>query len=740
MHSAIQLDVEGKMKKIEVKNQTNNSLRFLQTSLFAVVSIFISINVFAASAGTTGGEFLKINPNPEVVGMGESAIGAYMNQPSIMQINPAGLLGVNQARLSINHIAYVEGISYNYTGFAMPLSYGAVGFSVAYLSYGSFEGRDVNFTPISVADSNDAMFTASYCLPLKKTIPVVKEYGSIGMNFKFIRSTLAEYTAEAVAVDLGAIYKIPFVRDLNLGIAYKNIGSGLKYVKETNSLPQTIGVGLNYRKYEAKDLNIVADVNMPDKAPMSVSCGVSIAPVYFLSLRAGYKMTENAFNSGLRAGIGLNFDSIRIDYAFTPVEYFTPVHNISIGIPVGNIFSTELASEHYLNKHFRIGMDYYRSGDYVYAKEKFQEILDAYPDHKPSRKYMDKVNKALEELKKKQEVRVKNYIIKGNEAVEAKDYISARKYFSYAISMDDSNNEARGSLKVVEETLRSIEAEKRRQINTVRIVKEWNAAMKYLNTGEYMLAKEKLDIILKIDPENKEAEKYVLSIENKLKLIAATEVGKIYSQAILLYNKGSYEQALRYFEAVILAAPDRLDAKDFADKCKTKINDAKEKERTTQIAQKQDKVKDQFTEVYNKAIKYYERGKLEQALNFFGESSKMAAEYEFSDELGRIKNYISMIKTGLAEQYYREGFASYQKNNFEEAAKLYNQALRYDPDNSLAKTELEKISKQLAQGFYEKGMTYFSQGELENAKVYFQKSLSYNPQMKESQRALERIK
>lgn len=740
MYSAIQLDVEDKMKKIEGKNQTNNSSKFLQTALFAVVSIFISINAFAASAGTTGGEFLKINPDPEIVGMGESAIGAYMDQPSVMQNNPAGLLGVDQPRLSINHITYVEGISYNYTGFAMPLSYGAVGFSVAYLSYGNFEGRDVNFNPISVGDSNDAMVTASYCLPIKQTIPVVKEYGSVGMSFKFIRSTLDQYTAEAVAVDLGGIYKIPFVKDLNLGIALKNIGSGLKYVVETNSLPQTIGIGLNYRKYEAKDLNIVADVNMPDKAPMSVSVGCSISPVYFLSLRAGYKMTENAFNSGLRAGIGLNFDGIRIDYAFTPVDYFTPVHNISIGLPVGNIFSTEVASEHYLNRHFRIGMDYYRSGDYVYAKEKFQEILEAYPDHKPSKKYLDKVNKALEDIKKKQEGTVKRYITKGNEAVDVKDFIAARKYFSYAISMDDSNTEARGSLKVVEETLRGVEAEKRRQVNKVRIEKEWNAAMKLLNTGEYMLAKEKLDIILKIDPENKEAEKYVLSIENKLKQIASTEVGKIYSQATMYYNKANYEEALRYFEAVVLAAPDRLDAKDFADKCKAKIADAKEKEKNAQVAQKQGKVKDQFAEIYNKAIKYYEKGKLEQALNFFSESAKMASDYEFSDELGRIKNYMSMVKTGLAEQYYREGFASYQKNNFEEAAKLYNQALKYDPDNTLAKTELDRISKQLAQGFYEKGMTYFSQGELEKAKVYFQKSLAYYPQMKESQRALERIK
>ncbi|MCB4790369.1 MAG: PorV/PorQ family protein [Elusimicrobia bacterium] len=681
-----------------------------------------------------------MNPDPEVVSMGDGSVGAYMEQPSVMLVNPAGLLGVDRSKLSINHIIYVEGIRYTYTGFAMPLSYGGVGFSLSYLSYGDIEGRDKDFNLVGVSQSNDILFTASYCLPIKQTIPVVKEYGSVGMNFKFVRSTLADFSAEAIAVDVGGIYRVNLIKGLTAGIVYKNLGSGLKFVKETNDLPQTLALGLNYKKYEAKNLNVVFDVGMPNQGPMSLSAGCSVDPIYNLSLRAGYKFIEDAFNSGVRAGFGINLGGVQIDYAFTPAEYFSAIHNISVAIPLGNIFSNELASEHYLNTHFQAAMDYYRSGDYVYAKQAFQEILEAYPGHKPSRQYLNKVNTALDELKKKQEAIITKYLLKGKDAVNAKDFITAKRYFTRILNLDENNKDAMSNLKAVDDTLKLVEAEKNRQMNKEKIEKEWKLAIGLINKGDYIAAKDKLDIMLKIDPGNKEAEKYVLTIENKLKQIAGTEVSKIFRQATVLYYKGNYEAAIKYFEAVILAAPDRLDAKDFLDKCNAKINEMLEKQKIEKIAQKQTKVKDQLAEVYNTALKYFEKNKFEQALSYFYESLKIANDYEFSEEVGRIKNYIAMSKVSLAEQYYKEGFSTYQKNDFEEAAKLYNQALRYDPDNAAAKTELQKISKQLSQSYYEKGMTYFSQGDMDKAKTYFQKSLFYDPKMKESLRAIERIK
>ncbi|HEX3008339.1 MAG TPA: tetratricopeptide repeat protein, partial [Bacteroidales bacterium] len=102
--------------------------------------------------------------------------------------------------------------------------------------------------------------------------------------------------------------------------------------------------------------------------------------------------------------------------------------------------------------------------------------------------------------------------------------------------------------------------------------------------------------------------------------------------------------------------------------------------------------------------------------------------------------YISTLKRSLSEKHYKTGFNHYRNNNFEAAFAEYRRAIDYNPENTSAQVELDRVGKDLAQKYFEQGMSYFSRSEMDKAREMFKKSLSYQPDKPESLRALERIR
>ena len=158
------------------------------------------------------------------------------------------------------------------------------------------------------------------------------------------------------------------------------------------------------------------------------------------------------------------------------------------------------------------------------------------------------------------------------------------------------------------------------------------------------------------------------------------------------------------------------------------------------MEQEQSKVRDQLYEAYDAGLRNYEKGKLEVAVKNFEKAKNIAEKYEFDEYYKNAKNYISKISANLSEKYYKQGFAAFRKNKFEDAASLYKKALEYNPGNTSAQFELDRVADQVAQSFYEKGMTAYSKNEMDKAREYFRKALYYRPNKTEAKRALDRIR
>lgn len=701
--------------------------------------------VLAGNAGQNAAEFLQINPDPCSAAMGEGSIALVADYPAAVFSNPAKLLGLTRPWMSAQHISYPGDIQYNLAGFAMPAAFGNITAQIGYLTYGDITGSEIDSSGAvtltgSNVDAHDAMALVSYSFPLTSNTPIFREFGSLGISLKLFQSKLSDYASEAVALDIGTLFNVPYLPGVTAGFAYRNFGSKVKYIKTSYALPSTFDCGLAYANPKLQNLKLSLDLHMPDYGSASSSVGISFSPVYFVTLRGGlHQRTESQLNA-FSTGVGLSFGDLTLDYALTPLQDFSSMHHVGVSVALGGIVKLESASEYFLSKHYREACAAYFEKDYIEARQRFEEILSVYPDHGPSQEYLGKIVAALERMEEEKVKRTNRYLQDASDAMESKDYITARQYYRRVLALNPDAEDARVGLEQVWQKLDEIKQEEVRQKNKKKIMRLWKDGLKHYQKGDFVRAKEEFRQILAIDPNNEAADKYVVEVNNQLSQIAASQVNELYTQATEYFKKGNFIEALKYFEAVAVAAPHRLDAQDFVAKCRKNIAEQEEKDRQAKVLGEQAKVRGELESAYDKALKYYEKGDNAQAYQYFVKAEELASQYQFSDYIDNINNYLMMVKVTLAESHYKKGFDLFRKNRFEAAAVEYRRALEYNPDNISAKVELERIGKDLAQRCYEQGMEYYSRSEMDKAKEMMLKALSYDPNNENARRVYDRIK
>jgi tetratricopeptide (TPR) repeat protein len=226
---------------------------------------------------------------------------------------------------------------------------------------------------------------------------------------------------------------------------------------------------------------------------------------------------------------------------------------------------------------------YYRS-DYIEARRELEDILSAYPDHAPSHKYLEKIMAALEEKDRIKERQNDALLQKAQTAFEKKNYIAASKLYNKVLYSDPYNSEAKAGLDKVRRVVADVKQEETVKKNLDLIKATWKKASQLYRKGDLVRSKEEFKNILVLDPENLEAKKRVLEIDEQLTRIAAGQANELYSRGLELYRKGQYAESIKYFEAVTLAAPNRLDSLDMIKRAQQNMNDIDAKGKAEKLA------------------------------------------------------------------------------------------------------------------------------------------------------------
>lgn len=283
------------------------------------VLLFLLVPVLVLAG--TGVSFLKIPVGPRVVGMGEAAV-AWIDDASALYYNPAGLANVpsfdlllahNQWLLDMNH-EYVAGV-YGNEGL------GKFGLAFDYWGSGSIQGINIRgeTIPDYVFSAADWSLNLSYARSFSDL--------SFGLGLKLVHDQHESLSTSAVAFDAGAMYKTP-LKGLKAGLSVANIGTKGKLYQESYGLPLQARLGW---RYDIGIVGVTQDFILSETEKPGIAAGVECRPVQMLALRVGYR-TGSDFDglSGLRAGLGLSWHGIGVDYAFAPYGKLGASHRISI--------------------------------------------------------------------------------------------------------------------------------------------------------------------------------------------------------------------------------------------------------------------------------------------------------------------------------------------------------------------------------------------------------------------------
>lgn len=304
-----------------------------------VLTLICFQTLLAGNKLTSSFEFLRTDFSPRTIAM-SNAFSTLRNDVSAIFINPAGLAFSEGRQFGVPYTKYLLDISGGYMAYTQPVEgFGILGASIVYIDYGTFKETDEFATETgSSFSASDLALTLSWGDHFEQNI-------SYGANVKYVFSSIENYNASAIAVDLGLIWDASIFQDnLFFGFSVLNIGSNFEYyadVKEPlplstrfgfskilEHLPLEISLSLIDIHEEENFGDIFKDFAVGGEFRLSES----------LRLRMGYNnrrhldlaATEESEFGGVSGGLGIYFGKYRFDYAYSNYNLLGNTHTFGL--------------------------------------------------------------------------------------------------------------------------------------------------------------------------------------------------------------------------------------------------------------------------------------------------------------------------------------------------------------------------------------------------------------------------
>ncbi len=222
------------------------------TPFLALVSLFASSLTMEAQTGSSAYEFLEIPASSRIYGLGGCNVSVIDTDVTVSQQNPALLGAEIGSQLGVSYMHYMG--SANFAGARFGHSAGERGAwaaGIRYLNYGEITGYDQagasvgSFTPVDMCI--EGTYSHDFTDRLRG-----------GISLKMVYSNYEDYTALALATDLGINYYDPD-HDFSFGAVLKNMGGQLKRFQDNyDHLPFDVQLGITKGLGESFSINITA--------------------------------------------------------------------------------------------------------------------------------------------------------------------------------------------------------------------------------------------------------------------------------------------------------------------------------------------------------------------------------------------------------------------------------------------------------------------------------------------------
>lgn len=322
-------------------------MKNIKTLIISSVLLFAPA-VFAAATdtGVTALPFLKMDMGARYYGMSGAASAFADDITGATFYNPAALGQIESFQLAGNTFESTLDMNYTYGGIAIPVSFLSffgnhplnIGFSAYMFDRGDMEDGLVNRS--AGKDTSLALSIGEHIgtttWDFMGSSSDLEHY--IGVNGKYIHSTLpnetsGEVSADAYAFDAG--YQVVMDRHFGAGVAFKNIGSKVKYINVEDPLPYTISTGVFFTPVDINHVKwtLTADyLTYVKEKENRVRVGTEAVFMDILSVRGGVKLMEE-IKEEYSIGFGLKLLGFEVDFGtvLNPQINEDKVYQASIG-------------------------------------------------------------------------------------------------------------------------------------------------------------------------------------------------------------------------------------------------------------------------------------------------------------------------------------------------------------------------------------------------------------------------
>lgn len=354
--------------------------KFLERSLLLSILVVFTISGNAlginSKAGTTGADFLKVDPDTMSQAVGGMSYG-YGEYASRIFLNPALSAYAENISVSLGASSWLAGSKFNMVSVIVPFgnkspdikpagrrwikkrgrrsisrrsesikegeSGSAFGIGIIY-----FDAGDLKETTLDqfsqVVETGNSLSAKDLCGVLSFSRGF--NFISAGVNLKYIQRKLASESASTFAIDIGFsknVYSFPYGK-VYCGLVAENLGGKLDFISATShkdELPVNYGFGAACRY---KEFVVLANIAKPVDNDIAMNIGLNYYALEQINVRAGYKVlgqdkdaiggTLTGFSLG--AGFPLKLISGEISYSYVPYNDLDNTHHLSFNVNFGS--------------------------------------------------------------------------------------------------------------------------------------------------------------------------------------------------------------------------------------------------------------------------------------------------------------------------------------------------------------------------------------------------------------------
>lgn len=319
----------------------------MNRTLRTAIAGFTALTGLCASAqsGTNAYSFLEVSSSTHALGLGGYGIAISSPDPMLVDQNP-GLLGPEIGSVvGLSYMRYLGSSNFAAARFAHSAGeHGAWGIGIKYLDYGNIEGYLSDGTHTGSFKPQDISVEGTYSHDFNDRLRG-------GINVKMIYSNYDQYSAVALAADLGINYYNPD-NNLSLSAVIKNAGGQVKRFNESyDHLPFDIQLGymqglgngpfslaitahhlthwkLPYYSHKSEDQETTvaeADYKFVSTLFRHLTFGLQYSPsdAFYIAVGYNYKTRsdmsayQRSFLSGISLGLGINVSDFAIGISYS---------------------------------------------------------------------------------------------------------------------------------------------------------------------------------------------------------------------------------------------------------------------------------------------------------------------------------------------------------------------------------------------------------------------------------------